>query len=126
MTKTSKQSLRGPIAAEAMVDLREANDNSIDPDERSVTVAAAAERLGCNSTTVRELLRKGLLSGHRVGKSNVPKGVRIKLWSIRAYEERHALNGAQDHMPGASAPPARRTKSKADAEADALLKAIGA
>jgi excisionase family DNA binding protein len=121
------RSLRGPVAAEASVELRGANDNLIDRDERSVTVAAAAEQLGCDSSTVRELLRKGLLSGHRVGKSDAPKGVRIKLWSIRAYEERHAFHAdLQDRMRGAAPLSVRRPKNTADDEANARLKAIGA
>lgn len=95
-------------------------------DERSVTVTAAAERLGCDPTTVRELLRKELLAGVRVGKSARPSGVRVKLWSIEAWEERHAIGA----IAGVPAPPASRRSrptvhNAAHEEAEARLKAWG-
>ena len=101
-------------------------------DERSVTVAAAAERLGCDQTTVRELLRKKLLAGHRIGKTAEPNGVRVKLWSIEAWEETHAIGGSEsggsgeELTPAARRPPRRRAGNPADLEADAALKALGA
>lgn len=95
-------------------------------DERSVTVSAAAERLGCDPSTVYELVRKGLLTGHRIGKTDEPKGIRIKLWSIEDWEERHAIGGSAV-IAGTKEPPKRRRRSNAaDLEADAVLKALGA
>lgn len=59
--------------------------------------AVTAERLGCHETTVRELLRKGSISGPRVGKSDRPNGVRVKMWSIEEGNgsTRSAENGTR-------------------------------
>lgn len=97
-------------------------------DEQSITVAAAADRLGCDRSTVYELLRKDLLAGIKVGKSDAPIGVRVKLWSIVAWEEKHAVGGTAG-LEGQPATAARRRGSRgnpADREADAALKALGA
>ncbi len=97
-------------------------------DERSITVAQAAERLGCDHTTVRELLRKGLLAGVRIGKTDRPTGVRIKLWSIQAWEEAHAIGGTKGVERTQTVVQRRRqsTRNSANLEADARLKALGA
>lgn len=97
-----------------------------DRDERAVTVAVAAERLGCDPTTVRALLRQGLLAGHRIGKTDDPNGVRVKLWSIEAWEERHAIGGTAEALAPRQAVRRRRQGNGADREADARLKALGA
>jgi len=94
--------------------------------ERSITVAAAAERLGCDHTTVRELLRKGLLAGIRIGKTDRPNGVRVKLWSIEAWEERHAIGGTPDQVLAPRRPPRRTAANAAHNEAIQRLKAWGA
>ena len=73
----------------------------IEDDEESVTLGVAAYRLGCDQSTVRALLREGRLTGHRVGKGAEPRGIRIHAVSIRAYKERHAIEGSPPH--GASA-----------------------
>ncbi len=93
-------------------------------DERSVTVADAAARLGCDPTTVRALLAKALLAGHRIGKTDRPNGVRVKLWSIEAWEARHAIGGTAETLAPKRTP--RRRAQAADLEADAALKALGA
>ena len=62
------------------------------PDD-SVTVAVAARRLGCDPTTVRALLVSRQLSGHRVGKGENPRGVRVHLASINDYIARHQIGG---------------------------------
>jgi len=112
---------------DAIVHLAEANDNFSENDERSVTVAAAAARLGCNATTVRELVRKNLLAGHRIGKTATPIGIRIKLWSIKAYEQRYAIGSAVELAPALDqGRPTRRTRNKANDDAAARLKALGA
>jgi hypothetical protein len=74
-------------------------------DERSITVASAAARLGCDGTTIRALLRSGLLSGVRIGKTDKPGGVRVKLWSVTAWETRHAIAGQPTNVPTASPKP---------------------
>lgn len=119
--------MRGPAPLGADVLLNGANDNEFERDERSVTVAVAAIQLGCDPSTVRALLRKGLLSGHRVGKSAPPKGVRVKMWSIRNYEAQHSLHAARQLLPTA-APPLKsgRVRNEADDDAHARLKALGA
>lgn len=94
--------------------------------ERSITVAAAAERLGCDQTTVRELLRKKLLAGIKVGKTDKPNGVRVKVWSIEAWEERHALGGGEELASGPGRPRAPSRANPAHEEALAYLKSVGA
>lgn len=59
----------------------------------SVTVAVAARRLGCDPTTVRALLIHRQLAGHRVGKGQDPRGVRVHMASIHDYIFRHAIGG---------------------------------
>lgn len=93
--------------------------------ERSVTVAAAAERLGCDHTTIRELLRKGLLAGVRIGKTECPSGVRVKLWSIEAWEHRHAIGGVETESEVKSQRPRPPRHNVAHEEAMVRLKAWG-
>ena len=94
-------------------------------DERAITVAAAAERLGCDPTTIRELLRKALLAGIRVGKTDKPNGVRIKLWSIEAWEQRHEIGGSPECHNVARPRGQRPAHNPAHDEAEARLKAWG-
>lgn len=83
--------------------------------------------MGCDQTTIRELLRKELLAGVRIGKSAEPTGVRVKLWSIEAWEEAHAIGGLKGLEPAGQTVRQRRPKQNvADIEADARLKALGA
>lgn len=127
MKRSAKRRLQGPIQLDAIVCLAEANDNVAESDERSITVAAAATRLGCNTTTVRELIRKNLLAGHRVGKTATPTGIRIKMWSIKAYEERYAIGSSVGRPPASDgAPSDRKGRNKANENAAARLKALGA
>ncbi len=60
--------------------------------EESVTIAVAARRLGCDPSTVRVLLRRGELTGHRVGKGAEPRGIRVHTASVRNYKLRYAIN----------------------------------
>jgi excisionase family DNA binding protein len=116
----------GPVARTTRVDVANANDN-VARDERAITVAAAAERLGCDQTTIRELLRKELLAGVRIGKSAKPHGVRVKLWSIEAWEDAHAIGGTKGlELAGQVVRRRRSRRNGADIEADARLKALGA
>jgi hypothetical protein len=101
---------------------------ALQPDESaedSVTLAQAARRLGCDPATVRAMLRRRLLAGHKVGKTDKPTGIRVKVWSLIAWEERHAI-GLTDDEP---APPRRpRPRSQANpalAEAQAFLRSMG-
>jgi len=91
----------------------------------SVTVARAAEILGCDETTVRALLRNGGLDGHRVGKSDdTPNGVRVELQSALDYKRRHAIDA--DQAPAdAPARPRRRPATAAHRESVAYLRSMG-
>jgi excisionase family DNA binding protein len=116
----------GPVARETVVNVTSANDNIV-RDERAITVSAAAERLGCDETTIRELLRKKFLAGVRVGKTANPRGVRVKIWSIEAWEEKHAIGGTCGLDIAERRVHRRRSmRNAADIEADTRLKALGA
>lgn len=60
----------------------------------AVTVGVAARILGCDHSTVRKLLKRRRLAGHRVGAGEDPGGVRVDLASIEAYKARHAIGAA--------------------------------
>src|SRR5258708_6501127 len=111
--------LRGPVSTETDLVLSSANDNQSERDERSVTVTCAAERMGCDHTTVRALLRAGELAGIRVGKTEQPRGIRVKLWSIQEYELRNAIGThAQEQGPlPKSLKPARAQRCPAHEQA---------
>jgi excisionase family DNA binding protein len=80
-------------------------------DEESVTVAEAARRLGCATSTVRALAAVGELTGHRVGKGTSPRGVRVNAESIREYKRRHAI----EVTPAVAPLPRKRHVSRSDA-----------
>ncbi len=87
-----------------------------DATEESVTVAEAARRLGCATSTVRELLDANQLSGHRVGKfvaGKAPRGVRVHASSIKAYQRRNGVGGQACEAPA----PGRQRQSAASAVA---------
>ncbi len=103
-------------------------DASQDDDtEESVTVAEAARRLGCATSTVRELLDAGQLSGHRVGKfvkGKAPRGVRVHAASIKAYQRRNTIGGEPRQAP----PAPRSTPARGSAvlqDALASLRRLG-
>lgn len=100
---------------------------SLTPDdehtEESVTVAEAARRLGCDASTVRELVRIGELTGHRVGKSSEPGGIRVHAAAVREYKRRNATGGGETRQVPT---PARRTVHNAGAaEARRRLRELG-
>jgi hypothetical protein len=95
------------------------------PDD-SVTVAVASRRLGCDPSTVRELLRTRALGGHRVGKGKDPRGVRVHLASIHDYIARNSIgeervNDNVEVQPN----PRRRQRSAVHDAAMAELLAMG-
>jgi excisionase family DNA binding protein len=93
-------------------------DASRDDTDESVTVAEAARRLGCGSSTVRALILTGELTGHRVGKCGNPRGVRVHVAAIRQYKARHTLGNAP--------PPAASLSQNSTAiEARRRLRALG-
>jgi excisionase family DNA binding protein len=92
--------------------------------EESVTLAEAARRLGCAVSTVRQLLADGILGGHRVGKGDRPRGVRVHAASIRRYKAHHAIApGARSIETPAPAP--RPAASSGALEARRRLRELG-
>lgn len=93
--------------------------------EESVTVAEAARRLGCAPSTVRALLDAGELTGHRVGKCESPRGVRVHAAAVRRYKARHTLGASPapaNDRPSAST---RILHNPGGAEAKRRLRALG-
>lgn len=98
----------------------------------SVTVAKAAQDLSCDESTVRALLRGGDLEGHRIGKGACrkksgrkiePRGVRVFIDSIAAYQRRHALGDGEAselEEEAAPAPPQRRRRALTGPQAEAI------
>jgi excisionase family DNA binding protein len=94
-----------------------------DDTEEAVTVAEAARRLGCATSTVRDLLDRGQLSGHRVGAGNKPRGVRVHVEAIRRYKARHSIGAAP--APAEAQPSRRMSRSPGAAEARRWLRERG-
>lgn len=92
--------------------------DSIHVIERSVSVRTAAIVLDVDDSTIRKLVKKCELEGHRVGS----RGIRIYERSIAAYRAARAIGGA----PAApSSPPKRQPQSAAHREALATLRQMG-
>lgn len=87
------------------------------PAGRSVRVAEAAALLACDQSTVRRMVRAGLLHGHRVGAAG--RGLRVTLASIEAHRVRTAT-GAPPAPPPVPAPPLPAAHRAALAELHAL------
>lgn len=96
------------------------------PIDDGITVAEAARVLGCDETTVRELVHHRQLEGWRIGKGNGKKlrAIRVSRSSCLEYRERNRIGD----IP-AEAPPPRPAKprrpSAAHQEALAYLRSIG-
>ena len=91
--------------------------------DRSITVNEAAAILGCDPSTVRKLLRKRKLLGHRIGLGEKRGGVRVQLASIRAYQARRAIGA--DAPDGPAPAPHRAVQNAAHREAVAALRNLG-
>lgn len=104
--------------------LRLANTEPDEGDDDAVTVAVAARRLGCAHSTVRDLLDCGELTGHRVGKTAKPGGVRVHVASIRAYKRRNVIGAVRKSAPEPT-PAARIAPNPAAAEARRELRRLG-
>jgi excisionase family DNA binding protein len=92
--------------------------------EESVTLAEAARRLGCAVSTVRQLVADGILGGHRIGKGDRPRGVRVHAASIRRYKAQHAIAPGVPSIE-APAPAARPAASPGALEARRRLRELG-
>lgn len=91
-----------------------------------MSVAEAARRLGCVTSTVRELLEAGELQGHNVGRNRAgkaPRGVRVHVVSIRRYKRRNAIGSKAPANDVAS--PSRVAHNPAAAEARRRLRELG-
>ena len=81
---------------------------------RSITIEAAAREMAVSPDTVRALLRRGELRGHRVGRA-----IRVYAESLGDFQRRHELTPPPQ--------PTRRAKrtSAGHQEAMAALKGLG-
>lgn len=98
------------------------------PVDVGVTVDEAARILGCDPSTVRKLLTKKKLGGHRVGLGEIRGGVRVSLQSIDAYKRSRAIGAASDDdqaTPANGPKIRRRGPNPAHDEALAQLRAWG-
>lgn len=75
---------------------------------RSVRVAKVAEALDIDQSTVRRLLDRGDLEGHKVG-----RGVRIYVDSVQAYQEEKRIA-----PPKPKEAPERKLRRKAEPSAE--------
>lgn len=93
----------------------------------AVTVAVAARILGCDHSTVRKLLKRRRLAGHRVGAGEAPGGVRVDLASIEAYKARHAIGATiEDDARAADHAADRRKARRPNAALDDALRQLKA
>lgn len=99
---------------------------SLEEVDISITVAQAARVIGCDRSTVYELIDSRQLRGNRVGKGRrgkAPRGVRVSLASAEAYKRRHAIGGEEgEPMPAPTATTAGNAAHRAAVE---RLKARG-
>lgn len=75
---------------------------------RSVRVAKVAEALDIDQSTVRRLLDRGDLEGHKVG-----RGIRIYVDSVQAYQE-----GKRVAPPKPEGAPERKPRRKVEPSAE--------
>lgn len=97
--------------------VRLAIDPALAPDRPrpSARIDVVARTLDCDPCTVRRLLRRGDLEGHRVG-----RGVRVYLDSVRRYQEVGHIGAAQS-----TAPKPRSAPTTEGREAKAFLRSLG-
>jgi excisionase family DNA binding protein len=96
--------------------------------DRGVTIARAAELLGCDPSTVRRLVKAGALEGWRVSADPTRRGEpRLSLASIEAWRRGHKLESdAPVSAQGQQRPISQRpTLTAAHRAAVANLKDLG-
>lgn len=94
-------------------------------DDDGITIADAARIVGCDPSTIRELVRIGELEGWKVGKTRNPTGVRVSRGSCFEYRER---NSTVEHDRPARQPAPKRRPRRSTAvvqETIAALRSIG-
>lgn len=78
------------------------------PLDRGVTVAGAAQLLGCDPSTIRRMLDNGDLQGWRVRASCEARGgVRVSVASIEAYKQGLAIEAKSAGRPATKSRKAR-------------------
>jgi excisionase family DNA binding protein len=114
-----------PAAIREAADLGDACAGELD---RGVTVARAAELLGCDPSTVRRLVKAGALVGWRVSADPSRRGQpRLSIASIKAWRRHHKLEfDAPTTAQGQQRPASQRpTLTAAHRAAVANLKDLG-
>jgi excisionase family DNA binding protein len=96
-------------------------------DDVGIGVAEAARLLGCDQTTVRELVRTGRLEAWRIGKGRNPRGIRVSREAVFEYRDRHRVAPQPSDESGQlpARKPARRRQSAAHLEALRYLRSLG-
>lgn len=97
-------------------------------DDDGITIAAAARIVGCDPSTIRELVRIGELEGWKVGKTRNPTGVRVSRGSCFEYRQKNSTVEACARDSGNKTRPRRARShrpSAAHLEALAELRARG-
>jgi transposase-like protein len=95
--------------------------------DEGVTIARAAQLLGCDPSTVRRLLRQGSLQGWRIAACASRQGEpRVSTASIRAWRDTHAIAADVD-APDKAVPRAKpeRRLHGAHRESVAYLQKLG-
>lgn len=87
---------------------------------RSLTIAAAAELLSVDRSTVRKWLRSGEIEGHRIGR----RALRVYADSIEDYRSEHAIAGRAG-TPSRCQPKRAPRLTAAHREAEAFLQSLG-
>jgi excisionase family DNA binding protein len=98
------------------------------PHREGITVAEAAAIIGCDKSTVRELVRIGQLQGWKVGKhrkGKEPTAVRVSSESCYAYRERNTIHGVDDGSQKTTQRPRPRRDSAVLVETIASLRKLG-
>jgi excisionase family DNA binding protein len=96
--------------------------------DRGITVARAAELLGCDPSTVRRLIKSGSIEGWRVSTRPERRGhPRLSLASIQAWRHAHKLESNVEPPPSNNPQAAlqRPTLTAAHRAAVANLKELG-
>lgn len=102
-----------------------AHDESDPLTDYALSVGEAARLLGCDPSTVRKLLRRRRLRGHRIGSTDQPRGVRVSLASVLAWKRRHAVGGDGQYAEAVMPRSRARRRNPAAEKALAELRAMG-
>lgn len=96
------------------------------PIDDGITVAEAARVLGCDETTVRELVHRRQVKGWWITKGKrgtKPRAIRVSRLSCLDYRDRNEIGDGRHVAP--PPPPGRSRPSAAHQEAVAYLRSLG-